>query len=154
MKRENLVVEIMKRLYSIKTANGYVFDISMVVRNPENEPEIDHMPMTNLFEFPEITIDETKRRGASQPPIYTKEMTIVLEHWYVSASRGETTKDIYKYLSSARKAIFQDGITLGRLCSGVKETEISRVYRPPVGNNVVGIGQVLSIHFVEDFANL
>jgi hypothetical protein len=112
------------------------------------------MPMTNVFEFPEISLGEAKRRGASQPPIYTKELTVVMEHWYVSASRGQTTKDVYTYLSSARKAMFSDGITLGRLCSNVEETEVSRIYRPPIGNHVVGIGQVLNFRYVEDFAEL
>lgn len=154
MKRDRIVIEIIRRLNLIKEVNGYTFDLKMALRNPENEPSIDNMPMTNIFEFPEITLGEAKRRGASQPPIYTKELTVVMEHWYASDSRGSTTNDVYTYLSHSRKVLFLDGITLGRLCNNVEETEISRVYRPPIGNNIVGIGQVLNFRFIEDFAEL
>lgn len=154
MKRDGIVIEILRRLNLIKVSNGYSFDLKMALRNPEDEPSVEDMPMTNVFEFPEINLGEAKRRGASLPPIYTKELTVVMEHWYVSASRGQTTKDVYTYLSSARKTMFSDGITLGRLCSNVEETEVSRIYRPPIGNNVVGIGQVLNFRYIEDFAEL
>ena len=103
MKRDGIVVEILRRLNSIKVANGYAFDVNPPLRNPETEPAVDLMPMTNVFEFPETTISETKRRGASQPPIYTKQFSVVMEHWYASTSRGKTTADIYSYLASARR---------------------------------------------------
>lgn len=153
MKRDDAVVEIMRRLLTINTTNGYDFTINQVIRNPETEPSPERMPITNIFEFPEVTAKGSSR-GATQPPNYIKEFQVVLEHWFASATRGETTKDIVKYLKYARKVIFADGITLGRICTEVEETETSRVYRPMIGNNVVGVGQVLRIVFVEDFNNL
>ena len=151
MQRDNIVVEIMRRVLTVTTGNGYDFSVQSVIRNPENEPSPDRMPLTQLFEFPEITLTESSR-GASVMPIYKKEFQVVLEHWYQSATRGVTTKDITKYLKYSRQAIFSDGITLGKLCSLIEESEVSRVYRPQIGNNVVGIGQVLKIVFVEDFS--
>ena len=154
MTRDSIVSEIMRRLLLVKVANGYTFDTRYVFQNPESEPLVESMPCVNLFEFAEITLDHAKNRGASQPPIYTKEFQVVIESWYASSSLGRTSKDITAFLKSNRKAIFSDGITLGRLCSLIQETEVSRVYRPPIGNNVVGIGQVLTIRFIEDFNSL
>jgi hypothetical protein len=142
----------MRRLNLITTANGYDFDLQAAVRNPENEPSPDRMPLTNIFEFPELTVSEHSR-GASIPPVYKKELLVVLEHWYASASRGSTTPDIYKFLNYSRRVLFSDGITLGRFCDHIEESEISRVYRPPIANNVIGIGQVVRITYTEDFNN-
>ena len=152
MQRDNIVVEIQRRINSIKIVNGYAFDIQYVYRNPEGEPSPDLMPMTNIFEFPSTTIDETMRRGAKEKPVYKKFFRVVLEHWYNSASRGETSRDIMQFLRASRLAIFSDGQILGGLASLVVEEEESRVYRPL--QNVVGIGEVLAIQFTEDFNNL
>ena len=45
-------------------------------------------------------------------------------------------------------------VTLGGLVSMVLEEETSRVFRPDIKNNVVGIGQVLQFTYIEDFSNL
>lgn len=152
MQRDSIVVEIQRRMNLIKVANGYTLDVRYVYRNPEGEPSPDLMPMTNIFEFPSTTVDETMRRGASQKPVYKKFFRVALEHWYNSASKGETSRDIMKYLKASRLAIFSDGQTLGGLASLVVEEEESRVYRPL--QNVVGIGEVLAIQFTEDFNKL
>lgn len=151
MQRDNIVVEIQSRMNSILIANGYAFDIKYVYRNPEGEPSPELMPMTNIFEFPSTTIESAKR-GASQKPIYKKFFRVALEHWFNSASRGETSRDIMQFLRAARLAIFSDGQTLGGLASQVEEEEESRIYRPL--QNVVGIGEVLAIQFTEDFNKL
>ena len=151
MRRDNIVVEIQRRLNLIKTSNGYDFDIAHVYRNPEGEPSPELMPMTNIFEFPSTTMDSASR-GASQKPTYKKFFRVALEHWYQSASRGATNRDIMIYLKASRLAIFSDGQVLGGLASLVMEEEESRVYRPL--QNVVGIGQVLAIQFTEDFNKL
>jgi hypothetical protein len=131
--------------------NGYEFDIGYVFRNPEVEPSPDLMPVTNIFEFPSTTIDSQKR-GASKKPSYKKFFRVAMEHWYNSASQGETSRDIMKYLKAVRLCIFSDGQTLGKLASLVVEEEESKIYRPQ--HNVVGIGEVLAIEFIEDFNKL
>jgi hypothetical protein len=151
LQRDRIVVEIQTRLNSIKIVNGYAFDIEHVFRNPEGEPAPELMPMTNIFEFPSTTIESAKR-GATKKPIYKKFFRVVLEHWYNSNSLGETSRDIMQYLKASRLAIFSDGQTLGGLASIVVEEEESRIYRPL--QKVVGIGEVLSIEFTEDFNNL
>lgn len=151
MRRDNIVVEIQRRVNLIKIANGHDFDIRFVFRNPEEEPSPDLMPMTNIFEFPSVTTDSASSRGARSKPIYKQEFRVVLENWYLSESRGKVSRDIMKFLKSTREVIFSDGQTLGGLADLVMEEEVSRVYRPPVDNKAVGIGQVLLIHFKEDF---
>jgi len=154
LQRDNIVVEIQKRVNGITIANGHGFDIQYVYRNPEEEPSSELMPMTNIFEFPSITLESAASRGARSKPIYKQEFRVVLENWYLSTSRGKTSRDIMQYLKSTREVIFVDGQTLGGLADLVMEEEVSRVYRPPVDNKAVGIGQVLLIHFKEDFNNL
>lgn len=152
MQRDSIVIEIQRRINLIKIANGHPFDIRYVFRNPEGEPSAEMMPMTNIFEFPSVTMDETMRRGAKQKPVYKKFMRVALEHWYNSTSRGECSRDIMKFLKASRQEIFSDGQILGGLASLVIEEEESRVYRPQT--TVVGIGEVLAIQFTEDFNNL
>lgn len=151
MQRDNIVVEIQRRVNLIKEENGHPFDIRYVYRNPEGEPSPDLMPMTNIFEFPSTTIESAKR-GATQKPVYKKFFRVALEHWYNSDSRGECSRDIMIFLKASRQVLFSDGQTLGRLASLVVEEEESRIYRPL--QNVVGIGEVLAIQFTEDFNNL
>jgi len=152
MKRESLVIEIQRRLNLIKIANGCTFDISYVFRNPEEEPTPEAMPCTNLFEMQDAVTEERSR--GTRPPLYLRELTIILESWYKSVSTGVASKDILTFLKHMRTAIFSDGVTLGGLSLGISETEVSRIFRPPIGNNVVGIGMVLRIKYLEDFSNL
>lgn len=152
MQRDDIVIEIQRRLNLIKIANGHPFDIQYVFRNPEGEPSAEIMPMTNIFEFPSVTVDETMRRGARQKPVYKKFFRVALEHWYNSASRGECSRDIMLFLKASRQVLFSDGQILGGLASLIVEEEESRVYRPQT--TVVGIGEVLAIQFTEDFNNL
>lgn len=154
MRRDDIVIEIQRRLNLITTSNGHPFDIKYVFRNPEEEPKNDMMPMTNIFEFPSITYDSAPSRGARSKPIYKQEFRVIMEHWYLSTNAGRTSKDIMLYLKSSREVIFSDGQILGGLADLVVEEEVSRVYRPPVDSKAVGIGQVLLIQFKEDFNNL
>lgn len=151
MLRDDVVVEIQRRLNLIKIANGHPFDIRYVFRNPEEEPSPDLMPLTNVFEFPSVTEDSASR-GARQLPSYKKFFRVALEHWYKSETVGETNRDIMKYLKASRQVIFSDGQVLGGMVTLVMEEEESRIYRPL--RTVVGIGQVLVLQFTEDFNNL
>ena len=152
MRRDDIVVEIQRRMNLVKIANGYDFDIAHVFRNPDGEPSPDLMPMTNIFEFPSTTTDETMRRGAKQKPVYKKFFRVALEHWWNSTNAGEASRDIMQFLKASRQTIFSDGQTLGGVATLVVEEEESRIYRPL--QYVVGIGEVLAIQFIEDFNNL
>lgn len=151
MRRDDIVVDVQRRMNRILIANGHPFDIKYVFRNPDEEPGLDFMPCSNVFEFPSITLDTAPSRGARSKPIYKQEMRIVIEHWYLSATAGETNRDVNIYLKASRQEIFIDGQTLGGLADLVVEEEISRVYRPAIDKKVVGIGQVLAVQFKEDF---
>lgn len=153
MKRDAIVIELQKRLSSITTGNGHPITVTRVDRNPDGEPNVERMPLIHLFELTDAAT-ETRSRGASAPPKQKRELTVVLELWRASTSDGKASKDILEFLKSSREVIFSDGITLGRVAAEVVEEELSRVFRPGIGNNVAGIGQVLKIKYIEDFANL
>ena len=153
MKRDIAIIEILKRINSIKIANGFSFDISLIQRNPDEEPSGDYMPSVSVFEFPDVTISKNKR-GASIPPVYQREMTVVLELWYRSSSEGETTRDIMTFLEYARYVLFNDGVTLNRKVNNIDEAETTRIYRPGLGNNIVGVGMVLTVEYLEDFGTI
>lgn len=153
MTRDTAIIEILKRLNSIKIVNGFDFDVSLIQRNPEEEPSGDRMPSISLFEFPDTTKSKNQR-GSNQPPIYDREMSTILELWYRSASEGETTRDIMKFLRYVRYVLFSDGVTLGKKVYNIDEEETSRVYRPGIGNNIVGIGMILVINYLEDFSQI
>jgi hypothetical protein len=151
--RDDAIIEILKRLNSIKTTNGFDFDISLIQRNPEEEPSGDRMPSISLFEFPDVTKSKN-RRGANLPPIYDREMSVILELWYKSTSEGQTTRDIMKFLRYVRYVLFSDGVTLGKKVHNIDEEETSRVYRPGIGNFIVGIGMILVVNYLEDFSQI
>lgn len=152
-KRDNAIIEVLRRLNLIRTANDFDFNVLMIQRNPDEEPSAETMPSISLFEFPDLTKTKGKR-GASLPPIYEREVTFVLELWYKSLTEGATTRDIMKFLNYVRTVIFSDGVTLGKLVSNIDEEELTRVYRPGIGNNIVGIGAVYKLQYVEDFSTL
>lgn len=152
MIRDDLVKELQRRLTLIKKANGDPFDLNFVLRNPETEPDADRMPAANIFEFPDVTT-KAQSRSSSAPPVLTKEFSVAIEIWYVSKSEGETTPDIMVFLKLVRQKEFSDGITLGQRCAEVREDEVSRVFRPKLGSHIVGIGQVLTFEYIEDFSN-
>lgn len=153
MIRDILVKELQRRLTLIKEVNGDPFDLDFVLRNPETEPDPAFMPTANIFEFPDVTT-KAQSRSSTTPPVLSKEFSVAIELWYVSDSEGETTPDIMTFLKLARQKEFSDGITFGKRCSGVREEEVSRVFRPKIGSHIVGIGQVLTFEYMEDFSNL
>lgn len=153
MNRDDAIIEILKRLNSIKITNGFDFDLSLIQRNPEEEPSGDRMPSISLFEFPDVTKSKN-HRGSNLPPIYDREMSVILELWYKSDSEGETSRDIMKFLRYARYVLFSDGVTLGRKAHNIDEEETSRVYRPGIGNFIVGIGMILVVNYLEDFSKI
>jgi hypothetical protein len=153
LSRDAAIVEILTRLNFIKIINGFDFNLRLIQRNPEEEPSGDYMPSISLFEFPDVTRSKNKR-GADLPPIYHREMTLILELWYKSLSEGQTTKDITKFLRYVRYVLFHDGVTLNGLVNNIEETETTRVFRPGVGNFIVGIGVVINVGYLEDFSKI
>ena len=153
MKRDDIVIEIQARLNLITVGNGHPFDVDYIFRNPDEEPSPEQMPAINIFEMPDITTGGQQRK-ASDLPVYERQFTVALELWYKSVNPGIVSKDIMTFLKASRQVIFSDGVTLGGLVSMVLEEETSRVFRPDIKNNVVGIGQVLQFTYIEDFSNL
>lgn len=153
MQREIIIRELQGRLNDILIVNGYLVDVSYVFRNPEKEPSPDVMHCINIFEMEDTTV-KVSTRGASIPPIYTKNFRVALEMWFKSASNGKVSTDVSDFLRSTRKSIFQDGVTLGGVASMVTEMETSRIFRPAISNYIGGIGIALEIIYIESYLNL
>ena len=153
MTRDDITEEIQRRLSSITIVNGYSFDIVAVRRNPEVPPDPNHMPCAHLFEAGDRVV-KPSNRGASQPPIYKRRLSHIVEYWYKSTSDGQASKDISLFLAASRYALFNDGITLGGYAAEFSEVETTRVLRPGISNYVIGIGCTYSTEFVEDFNSI
>ena len=153
MNRNTIAKEIQKRLVAITTGNGYSYSVTAVLRNPEEEPSPDLMPIITMFELTD-RIDEERRLGASRMPAYKRSFQVALELWRKSTTSGLVSQDVLTMLSDVRKVIFADGTTLGGIASHVVELETSRIFRPPIGNYVGGIGILLEIKYTEDFSLL
>lgn len=153
MKRDDVVVELQRRINLIRIVNGYDFDVTSILRNPEEETDPRLMPCVNMFELLEGTVKGQHRSG-SVAPVYLKQLRLALELWYISTTEGECSRDIQTFLKYIRQVEFSDGSNFGGLASEVIEEEVSSVLRPGVGNNVVGIGQILTVTYFEDFSNL
>jgi len=153
MRRELIIRELQGRLNDISIVNGYLVDVAFVFRNPDKEPSPEIMTCVNIFEMEDTTIGLSKR-GASLPPVATKNMRVVLEMWGQSASAGRISTDVSDLLNSVRKSIFNDGITLGGVAKMVTEVETSRMFRPKTFNFIGGIGTVIEFIFIEDYSNL
>ena len=153
MKRDDIVIEVQRRLNLITTANGHPLDVAYVFRNPEEDPSPERMPCVNIFELPDTTLRQ-QSRTTKDMPIYEKNFSVVLEMWRASAEEGVVSRDILEFLKSVREVIFSDGETLGRRVAKCIEVEVSRVFRPRIGNHIVGIGQVLEFVYMEEFSKM
>lgn len=149
--RDTAIKEIMRRIYGITTNAGYTFSMKRVIRNPKTEPHVEDMPCTNIFESDDFTIKKSQR-GATKMPAYGRRFEVWLESWIEATSEGKSSEEIIYFLQALRSALFRDGITLGGLVIEFNEMQTSRIYRPEIGDHVIGIGTLYDVVFVEDFS--
>jgi len=146
LKREEVILEFWKRVAA--TAG-----MQYTARNPVAQPSVDDMPVGNIFDFPAKV---TKIIGGSRTsiPIVQFEMTVVLEIFTVGTTEYESTNEFFTFYTEVLKSIFTDGASLGSLNCSIAIQEMTRIFRPPIGSNTVGMGTVFSVKFFEDFNNL
>lgn len=149
--RDLAIKEIMRRCYTIKTENGFNVSINRVVRNPKTEPHVEDMPLINIFESDDFTIKKSQR-GAKVPPAYGRKLEVWLESWIEATKEGKSSEEIIYFLQALRTVLFRDGITLGANVIEFNEMQTSRIYRPDIGDVVIGIGTLYEVVFVEDFS--
>ncbi len=145
LKREEIVSEIIGRLSGIT-------GIGLISRNPSSRPDISDMPIVNVFDFPAKAVSSRFSRNTA--PLIEFELTLVLELFIAGTTEELATSELFDFYRNVLKAIFADGASLGGIGCAVTISEITRVLRPPIGGNAIGIGMVLLIKYVEDLNNL
>ena len=144
LEREILMQELHNRLSAVEGAN-------FVERNPAEPPGVNDLPAILIFEFPD-SMEEGSHRGGY--PIYRRVLKVVIESFINAASEGAATTELSVFIGKVRKAIYTGGNNLSRKAVTLIEVESSRVLRPPVGENVAGLGLVFEITYTENVANL
>lgn len=143
LERERILVELWKRLASVT-------GVQSTGRNPSKEPSVSDLPTIQFFEFPDV-VERFDWRGGY--PVYRRRLTVVIEVFIAPSAEGAATAELGNFVKEVKKKLYSDGGTLGGLCD-LKETEMSRIYRPPVGEFVIGVGMTVDIRYVEDTAKL
>lgn len=146
LKREILVSELFRR---IGNTEGMVY----TARNPISVPSSDDMPVGNLFEF-DLDVLKFSISGASAIPTLEVRMPLVLEV-FINAEREETaTEEFLQFYSEVLKSIFSDGVSLGNKGCLLGLKQMTRILRPEAGTNVIGMGTVFEMTFIEDLVSL
>jgi hypothetical protein len=151
--RNDIVTEFERRMWSIKVANGYSWDVMDVRRNPK-EPNVV-FPCVNIFEMEDpIILHESTLRGPLLVE-YHRTLNLTIEFYVeepVSDAGGALAE---AFAGMVRYAVFMTaGVrddSLGGLNPSVMvdEKRASHVIRPPFvkGKSIIGRG----IDFVVDY---
>jgi hypothetical protein len=141
--REDIVAELWSRLAAV---DGVMF----TARNPKAEPKVENMPCIQFWEMADVVEESTKR---GDYPAYKRALRVVVESFVKSTEEAKTSQDLKDFIVKVKQQIYRDGASLGRRCN-VTEIESSRVLRPPVGENVIGLGIVFELRYIETTSKL
>ena len=146
LKREQIILEFWKRVASVS-------GMTYTARNPVASPNVDDLPIGNIFDFPAKAV---KTAGSSRTgiPIIGFDMSVILEVYMAGTTEYSSTNEFFTFYTEVLKAIYVDGASLGDLKCHIMLNEMTRIFRPPIGGNTVGIGTVFTVSYFEDFNNL
>ena len=145
LEREAIIAELWSKLSSVDT-------VVTTSRNSKVPPAIGDLPSIAFFELAD-TVEKVSSRGASQKPSYRRRFKVVIESYISASSEGAATKELGLFIRKVKQQLYEDGQTLGGLAA-FKEVETSRIFRPPVGEHVIGVGFVIEIVYIEDIGAL
>lgn len=143
--RENIIQELWRRL-------AIVDGVQFTARNPKGPPDVENLPAIVFFELND-KVEQASMRGASKPPNYRRRLTVAIECYISASSEGGATRELGRFVRLTKLSLYRGGPTLGGKCA-FKEIEYSRVYRPPAGKHVIGIGFPIEVVYIEDMALL
>lgn len=144
LKRETIIKELWRRM-------SLVSGVNYTARNPKTPPNVSDFPVIQFFELGDA-VEESDRRGTQV--VYRRRLDVVIELFITATAEASATTELMEiYLPRLKAKLYEGGPSLGRLCS-IVETGSSRVLRPPVGENAVGIGLQLEIRYIEDVSEL
>lgn len=122
-------------------------------RNPVVPPTPEDMPYIALYELNDV-VKETKERPHGQLIHQTRELTLVVEFYFVGSSEDNVTYEFSEEYPKLRAALLkeQDGLSLSSLsglCVNIKELAATKIFRPVTGQAVIGIGVSFLITYIE-----
>uniref|UniRef100_A0A6M3MEZ2 Tail protein n=1 Tax=viral metagenome TaxID=1070528 RepID=A0A6M3MEZ2_9ZZZZ len=145
LEREAIIEELQARMWTVT-------GVTKVARNTKAEPSVNDLPYIGIFELPDV-VEEVSTRGATKPPDYRRRLSVMIESFIAASSEGASSQELFSFVEELKTKLYAGGPTLGGLCA-FKETDLSRVLRPPAGDNTIGIGIALEIVYIEDTTKL
>ena len=146
LEREAILEEFWKRLASVD-------GVKFTARNPSAPPSLEDLPVIQFFELNDSVV-EPSSRGASARPIYKRELQLVVEVFIKAEQEASSTKELGLFVQEVKKALFTDGVTLGRRSVELSEIETGRILRPAVGGPIIGVGLAYKIRYIENIQTL
>lgn len=146
LERELIIEELWSRLASVK-------GVMYTARNPKAEPNTNDMPCVQFFELPDDPTPAQSRGGVGAYPVYKRTLKVIIESFVKGTTEASSSKELGEFMQEVKKALYTNGNVLVK-DSFFVETEGSRIMRPPTGENIVGIGMVLEITYIEDISKL
>jgi hypothetical protein len=143
LEREAIIQELWSRLASVT-------GVAFTARNPKQEPSVDNLPCIQFWEMDDKVEEESARGGY---PSFKRSFDVVVEPFVLASTDASASKVLNDFIIEIKKQVYRDGVSLGGLCR-VSEAGSSRILRPPVGENVIGIGITFTFRYVETVANL
>ena len=141
LRREQIISELVSRI-------GNTEGITFVARNPSAKPSVDEMPLGNIFDFPAQVV-KSSGGGKTSLPTYKMVMQALVEVYVSGTTDDLASYELMEFYTEMLIAIFSDGASLGGLCE-IGISEMTRIFRPPIGGNVAGIGTVFTVVYPED----
>lgn len=148
LKREEVISELERRMWTITAYNGYPLSVVDVKRNPSVPDEM--FPCVNVYEMPDRVISQATRSGH---PVSKRKIQIVIEFWLEFSDDRAASQEVIDFYNSVRWAIFNDGNTLGGLGVALTEEEATQIVKPLQGRKTVGMGISLSVDYVDSLVN-
>jgi hypothetical protein len=146
LEREQIIAALWGRMAAVA-------GVQRTARNPINPPAEGDLPCVNIFELGD-RVREARKRGATAPPAYKRELTVILEPFVLGTSEPQVTNELGAFLQEVKKKLYEGGTNLGLTGVEVEEVELSSIYRPPGMEKVAGIGITVNIRYVEDVSRL
>ena len=130
-----------------------VSGVVRTARNPVNPPNVDDLPCINMFEMQDKVVS-VQKRGASRPPAYIRELTMIIETFVLGTSEPQATQELGAFVTELKKKLYEGGTTLGLSGVEIEEVGMTPVLRPPGVEKVAGVGLSLKVTYIEDVSLL
>lgn len=144
LEREILIKELWRRLSNVSTVNR-------TARNPASPPSIGDLPVIQFFELEDIVEGNTSRNGY---PAYKRKLNLVIEAYTTATDEATSSKTLGEFVQLVKKELYRNGNNLNGTCVLIAETGSSRILRPPVADNAVGISLNFDVIYIENISRL